>query len=571
MDSAVGPVQTSSLESPAGQQPSERWRAAFENSAIGIMMADFSGRFFAANSAFRKLLGYSELELYRLTFIDVTCEEDRERNLDLVWQLTEGKRQHFELEKRLRRKDGTLVWVRSNVALVPGMGDAASFWFAVVENITERRRAEEESATLRDELAAELAGMTRLHEFSTHLLAISELKGLLEEVLDATIALQNADFGNIQLYNPETDALDIVAQRGFKQDFLEHFRNVRYIGATCGRAMKLRERVIVENVEADVAFAEHRAIAASAGFQAVQSTPLFSRGGEFLGVLSTHFRKPHRPSLRDLRFTDLYARYAAEIIERRCLEQARQQAQQALQATRAELARVSRVTTMGELVASIAHEVNQPLTAIINNASACLRLLADRNLDPAVLSRVLEEIVADGERASTVIARIRAFIKKAPAEERELEVNDVIQEVLALTSHELHENRVLLEYQPSQPLPLVRGDRVQLQQVLLNLIMNGIEAMTGVTDRPRFLRVLSEIDETGCILVTVYDSGIGLGAAADLIFDPFFTTKASGMGMGLSISRSLVEGHGGRLWATPNFPHGAAFSFMLPTAGKSSS
>ena len=435
MHYGVGAVHTSSLESPALQQPNERWRAAFENSAIGIMMADFSGRFFAANSAFRKLLGYSESELYRLTFIDVTYEEDRERNLDLVRELTEGKRQHFELEKRFRRRDGTLVWVRSNVALVPGMGDAASLWFAVVENITERRRAEEESATLRDELAAELAGMTRLHEFSTHLLASSELKGLLEEVLDATITLQNANFGNIQLYNPESDALDIVVQRGFKRDFLEHFRNVRDVGATCGRAMKLGERVIVEDVETDVAFVAHRAIAASAGFQAVQSTPLFSRGREFLGVLSTHFRKPHRPSLRDLRFTDLYARYAAEIIERRRLEQARQQAQQALQATQAELARVSRVTTMGELVASIAHEVNQPLTAVINNTSACLRLLADRNLEPAVLSRVLEEIVADGERASTVIARIRAFIKKAPAEERELEVNDVIQEVLALTSH----------------------------------------------------------------------------------------------------------------------------------------
>src|SRR5215813_5678432 len=130
-------------------------------------MADFSGRFFAANSAFQKLLGYSDLELYRLTFIDVTYEEDRERNPDMVWELTEGKRQHSELEKRLVRKDGTLVWVRINVALVPGMGDAESFWFAIVENITERRRAEEESATLRDELSAELAGMIRLHEFST--------------------------------------------------------------------------------------------------------------------------------------------------------------------------------------------------------------------------------------------------------------------------------------------------------------------------------------------------------------------------------------------------------------------
>ena len=154
------------------------------------------------------------------------------------------------------------------------------------------------------------------------------------------------------------------------------------------------------------------------------------------------------------------------------------EAQQALQMTQAELARVSRLTTMGELAASIAHEVNQPLTAVTNNGSACLRLLANRNLEPEVLRRALEEIVADGTRASAVIARIRAFIKKAPAEKNELDINEVIQEVLALAGHELHENRVLLECQLTKTLPLVLADRVQLQQVLLNLIMNGIEAMT---------------------------------------------------------------------------------------------
>ena len=155
------------------------------------------------------------------------------------------------------------------------------------------------------------------------------------------------------------------------------------------------------------------------------------------------------------------------------------QAQQALQMTQAELARVSRLTTMGELAASIAHEVNQPLTAVTNNGSACLRLLANRSLEPEVLRRALEEIVADGTRASAVIARIRGFIKKAPVEKTELDLNEVIQEVLALAGHELHKNQVLVECQLSDTLPLVRTDRVQVQQVLLNLIMNSIEAMTG--------------------------------------------------------------------------------------------
>jgi C4-dicarboxylate-specific signal transduction histidine kinase len=221
---------------------------------------------------------------------------------------------------------------------------------------------------------------------------------------------------------------------------------------------------------------------------------------------------------------------------------------------------------MGELAASIAHEVNQPLTAVTNNASACLRLLANRNLDPEVLQRALEEIVADGTRASAVIARIKAFIKKAPAEKNVLDINEVIQEALALAGHELQKNRILVESQLAKPLPPVLADRIELQQILLNLIMNGIEAMTAVTDRPRVLWVQSRIDESGYILCGVRDSGIGFGSESDRVFTPFFTTKPNGMGMGLPISRSLVEDHGGRLWAEPNVPHGTLFSFRLPVA-----
>ncbi|MGA7291281.1 MAG: PAS domain S-box protein, partial [Terriglobales bacterium] len=247
------------------------------------------------------------------------------------------------------------------------------------------------------------------------------------------------------------------------------------------------------------------------------------------------------------------------------------EALQALQMTQAELARMSRLTTMGELAASIAHEVNQPLTAVTNNSNACLRLLAAGNLQPEVLRRVLEEIVADGTRASAVVAQIRGFIKKEPAAKSKLDINGVIQEVLTLADRELHENRVLLERQLTQALPLVLADRVQMQQVLLNLIMNGIEAMTAVTNRPRSLCMQSRVDESGDVLVAVRDSGTGLSSEAHRLFTPFFTTKAHGMGLGLSISRSLVENHGGRLWAAPNVPYGAVFYFTLPESGASPS
>jgi C4-dicarboxylate-specific signal transduction histidine kinase len=235
--------------------------------------------------------------------------------------------------------------------------------------------------------------------------------------------------------------------------------------------------------------------------------------------------------------------------------------------TQAELARVSRVTTMGELAASIAHEVNQPMTAVTNNASACLRLLANGKLEADVLRRALEEIVADGTRASAVIARIRSFIRKAPAEQSECDVNDVIQEVIAVTRHEFHRSRVLPQLHLTAHLPHVRADRVQLQQVLLNLIMNGLEAMSPVIDRARTLWIHSQVDESGEVMVSVRDSGIGFGTHEKDLFTPFVSTKADGMGMGLSISRTLIEGHGGRLWAVPNAPHGAVFSFTLPPTG----
>jgi PAS domain S-box-containing protein len=267
----------------------------------------------------------------------------------------------------------------------------------------------------------------------------------------------------------------------------------------------------------------------------------------------------------------VFTGFIRDISERKQAEDQLRASERNLQTTQAELARVSRLTTMGELAASIAHEVNQPLTAVINNASACLRLLANNNLEPEVLRRALAGIIADGARASTVLARIRAFIKKEPAEKSELDINEVIHEVLVLAGRELYEHEVLPDHQLNADLPSVLADRVQLQQVLLNLIMNGIEAMAAVSDRPRLLGLQSRIDESGDVLVAVSDSGTGIGLELDRVFTPFFTTKANGMGMGLSISRSLIEGHGGRLRAAPNSPHGAVFSFTLPATGGSPS
>jgi C4-dicarboxylate-specific signal transduction histidine kinase len=239
-------------------------------------------------------------------------------------------------------------------------------------------------------------------------------------------------------------------------------------------------------------------------------------------------------------------------------------AEEALSKSQAELAHVTRVTTMGELAASIAHEVNQPLSAIVNNGSACLRWLdgVAPNLDEA--REAARRIIRDGNRAGEVTTRIRALLRKTDKEKARLDINQTIQEVVMLARNEAARKGVTLRMDLAADLPPVLGDRVQLQQVILNLVMNGVEAMASALARPRELLIHSRQYESDKALVAVRDSGVGLdGQDLEKIFDAFYTTKPQGMGMGLAISRSIVEDHGGRLWAAPNDGPGATFQFTL--------
>src|SRR6266481_5210382 len=239
--------------------------------------------------------------------------------------------------------------------------------------------------------------------------------------------------------------------------------------------------------------------------------------------------------------------------------------QEALGIAQAELAHVTRATTMGQLAASIAHEVNQPLAAIVISGNACLRWLEGETPNLEQAREAVLRVVKDANRAADVIARVRALTRKSPARKDWVDINETIGEVITLTRAEAQKSRVALQTRLSADVPPVLGDRVQLQQVLLNLIVNAIEAMSGAPDGPRDLVVGSAKEVPNGVLVTVRDSGAGLGSGvADRVFDAFYTTKPGGMGMGLAISRSIIESHGGRIWATPNTPRGTVFQFTLP-------
>ena len=216
------------------------------------------------------------------------------------------------------------------------------------------------------------------------------------------------------------------------------------------------------------------------------------------------------------------------------------------------------------MTASIAHEINQPLGALVNNAGACLGWLDAGNLEEARNSVAL--VMDDAQRASEIITRIRALVKKAPPKKDWLDINQIIREVIGLGQSEVQRNHIALQTQFSDDMPLVFADRIQLQQVILNLMMNAIEAMTGAGEGPRELSVSSKKVESNAVLIAVRDSGPGLDPKSlNRLFEPFYTTKPQGMGMGLAICRSIIEAHGGRLWATANSDPGASFHFSLPT------
>jgi PAS domain S-box-containing protein len=502
LESRIGAEQRAT---EALRRSEEQWKAVFEHNPVMYFMVDAEGTVLSVNTFGAAQLGYPVSELHGHPVLKVFFAEDR----DLVRKSVEvcltniGKTHSWEIRKV--RKDGSAIWVRENAKAVRQL-DGGLIVLIACEDITVRKEAEDALRQSQSYLA-EAQRLSQTGSFGWRV-ATGEIIWS-----DETFRI----FGHARV---PSVSLDIVFQRIHPED-RARVRQTLDRASSDGRDFDHGYRLRMPDGSIKHVHATAHAVTDTSG------------GIEFVGAV-----------------TDITAR---------------KQAEEKLHEAQAELAHVARVTALGELAASIAHEVNQPLAAVVAHAAACRRWL-DR--DPPNLEEArgtVQSIIKDGNRAGEVIQHVRALVNKTVGQKTPLDINEVVNDVITLLHYELASHRISLRMELAPALCPVLGDRIQLQQVILNLVINGIEAMQPVTDRRRELVIRTRQDDAGKILVEIRDCGIGLaGGNASRLFEAFFTTKSDGMGMGLSICRSIVESHGGRLSASGHAGPGATFQFVLP-------
>jgi PAS domain S-box-containing protein len=451
----------------------------------------------------------------------------------------------YDVEYRVVRPNGEVRLVHSQGDVIRDESGRPRRMFGTVQDITERKRAEQR--------------LVVQHAVTQILAKAATLQEATPKILQAVCECLVWDVGALWSIDREAAVLRCVeVWHKESVEVLEFEATSREstfvpgIGLP-GRVWFSREPIYIPDVVRDANF-PRAPIAGREVLHAAFGFPILL-GGDVLGVMEFFSHEIRQPDQDLLAMMATIGSQIGQFIERK-------RAEDALHHAQAELAHVTRVATLGEMTASIAHEINQPLAAVVNNANACLRWLAAQNLEEARQS--VARVIGDGHRAGEIIDRIRAFAKKAPSRKDWIDVNETILEVIALARSEVHNNGVSLQTRLGDDMPVILGDRIQLQQVILNLMINAIEAMNGINDAPRELLVSSAKDDSQSVLVAVRDSGPGLDPKSlDHLFTAFFTTKPQGMGMGLAISRSIIEAHGGRLWAVPNNGPGATFQFTL--------
>jgi PAS domain S-box-containing protein len=508
----------------------ELCQAAVETTADAILFVDEEGRILFANSATSRLFGYGAPELIGLALTTLIPLAPHESGVvELIGLAKDGEELPVELSMQVH-----VVNERPIVA-------------ACVRDIRDRKQAE----MMRTLLAKRALLRT---DIGVALTAGGTPQGMLQRCAEALVQHLGAAFARIWTLDEERGLLELQASAGQYTHLNGRHGRVQVGQLKIGLIAQERKPVITNDVirdpQIDSAWAAREGMVAFAGHPLVVDNRV-------VGVMALFSRHP----LSDCTLDDLAA--IADAIAQG-LERLRVEA--ATQAKQAELMRVARIVTMGELLASIAHEVNQPLAAMVANARACKNMLRASAPPLADLQSAVEDIATDGLRASGIIGRIHALVEKGRPRADHIDINTVVGEVLELTRNELLEKRIALQTELAIGLPSLLGDHVQLQQVVLNLITNAVEAMSRVAEDRRQLTI-GTCDEHGQITVHVRDTGTGIEPQhLDRIFDPFFTTKAEGMGIGLSISRTIISQWGGRLWATPNAQSGTTLSFTLPGA-----
>ena len=533
-------------------------RLVFERSPDAILLLD-DGVFIDCNQAAVDMLcaaGKDELLSLSPSDLSPTIQSDGTPSTTKAQQMNAValERGSHRFEWLARRRNGSEFPVEVLLTAIPFQD--RQILYVVWRDISRRKEVERELAKSRESEDAFRAGQGRVLEMIAQGTTLSDVLASLVTLIEAQSegmicsVLQLSEDGKHIRHGAAPRLPEIYVQAV----------NGAPIGpknGSCGTAMYRGQPVIVTDMLTDPLWEDYRELAKLSGLRACWSTPIFTGYGKVLGSFAMYYTQPQAPTGSEARLTEVATHIAGIAIEH-------ERAQNELQHTRSELAHVARVTTMGELAASIAHEVNQPLGAIVGNADICRSWLQEKEVDLKLVAEALEDISNDGHRASQIISRIRSLVKKHVPQKAPLNLSDVARDVIGLVGHEAQRKQVTIQSQLGESLPAVEADRVQLQQVLLNLCMNGIEAMHETDANQRQLTVQT-VMSNGSVLATVSDRGTGIEPAkAEQLFKPFHTTKANGMGMGLAISRSIIESFGGKLWAESNARGGAIFSFSLP-------
>ena len=460
-----------------------------------------------------------------------------------------NEKSDYEMEFRAILPSGSVKFVHTvGHPLMSASGDLLQF-VGISIDVTERKRAE------------------GLREGESRILERIARDAPLEEILDHLVRVVEAQFVGLLCSVLLLDEDGQHARHGAAPNLPESYAQAidgLCIGPTagsCGTAMYQKEPVVVTDILRDPLWEPYRAVAEPYGFRACWSTPILAHSGKVLGSFAMYYREPRSPSPAEARALEMATHLAGIAIERKLAREERERLRQA----QADLAHINRVTTLGELTASLAHEIKQPISAAATDARTCMRWLHRDEPDLAEASEAASRIVKDVTRAADIINRISSLFKKGPLQHELVDVNVLIGEMIALLRSEASRFSISIRGDLGNDLPKVTADRVQLQQVLMNLMLNGIEAMKDVGVGGE-LTIKSHQDDNHHLLISVGDTGVGLEPEkATQIFDAFFSTKPLGTGMGLPISKSIIESHGGRLWATSNSGRGATFQFTLPS------